>query len=94
LALVAASESLTLNYWVWSNAFRRAFSLCAVATHFARHPQSCWLDPAITDAAELQPLLDAYPAAEMLATPVSTHVNNVRNNDEGCIAPMAEQELL
>jgi putative SOS response-associated peptidase YedK len=36
-----------------------------------------WLDPAITDTAELQPLLDAYPADEMLATPVSTYVNNV-----------------
>jgi putative SOS response-associated peptidase YedK len=47
-----------------------------------------WLDPARTDAAELQPLLDAYPADEMLATPVSTHVNNVRNNDAGCIAPL------
>jgi hypothetical protein len=29
----------------------------------------------------------------MLATPVSTHVNNVRNIDEGCIAPVAEQQL-
>ena len=40
-----------------------------------------WLDPSVTDVAEIQPLLDAYPADEMLATPVSTHVNNVRNND-------------
>jgi putative SOS response-associated peptidase YedK len=53
-----------------------------------------WLDPAITDAADLQPLLDAYPAAEMFATPVSTHVNNVRNNDAACIAPIAEQQFL
>jgi putative SOS response-associated peptidase YedK len=52
-----------------------------------------WLDPAMTDAAELQPLLDAYPAEEMLATPVSTHVNNVRNIDESCIVPVAEQQL-
>jgi putative SOS response-associated peptidase YedK len=52
-----------------------------------------WLDPAVTDAAELQSLLDAYPAEEMLATPVSTHVNNVRNINEACIAPVAEQQL-
>ena len=51
-----------------------------------------WLDPSVTDLAEIQPLLDAYPADEMLGTPVSTQVNNVRNNDEGCIAP-AEQQL-
>src|SRR5688500_7056468 len=44
-----------------------------------------WLDPNQANAAELLPLLDAYPASEMVAEPVSTHVNNVRNNDEGCI---------
>jgi putative SOS response-associated peptidase YedK len=53
-----------------------------------------WLDPTLTDTAELQPLLDAYPADEMLATPVSTHVNNVRNNDAACIAQMEQQQLL
>ena len=53
-----------------------------------------WLDPALTEPGELQPLLTAYPADEMLATPVSTHVNNVRNIDEACIAPMAEHPLL
>jgi putative SOS response-associated peptidase YedK len=44
-----------------------------------------WLDPAQTDPAALQPLLDCYPADEMVAEPVTTHVNNVRNNDERCI---------
>jgi putative SOS response-associated peptidase YedK len=53
-----------------------------------------WLDPALTDPADLQPLLDAYPADEMLATPVSTHVNNVRNIDKACIAPAAQQQQL
>jgi putative SOS response-associated peptidase YedK len=50
-----------------------------------------WLDPAITDAAELQPLLDANPAEEMLATPASTHVNNMRNIDETCVLPAEQQ---
>jgi putative SOS response-associated peptidase YedK len=53
-----------------------------------------WLDPAPTDPADLQPLLDAYPADEMLATPVSTLVNNVHNSDKRCIAPMDQQQLL
>jgi putative SOS response-associated peptidase YedK len=50
-----------------------------------------WLDPSQSDVAELQPLLDPYPADEMLAEPVSTHVNNVRNEDERCIA--VQQQL-
>jgi putative SOS response-associated peptidase YedK len=44
-----------------------------------------WLDPELQDPAALQRLLDCYPAEEMVAEPVSTHVNNVRNNDEKCI---------
>jgi putative SOS response-associated peptidase YedK len=52
-----------------------------------------WLDPSQTDAAELQPLLAPYPADEMLAEPVSTRVNNVRNEDETCIAPAVQQQL-
>jgi putative SOS response-associated peptidase YedK len=52
-----------------------------------------WLDPTQSDAAELQPLLDPYPADEMLAEPVSTHVNNVRNEDEACIAPAVQQQM-
>jgi putative SOS response-associated peptidase YedK len=51
--------------------------------------ESCTIDPA-----DLQPLLDAYPADEMLATPVSTLVNNVHNSDKRCIAPMDQQQLL
>jgi putative SOS response-associated peptidase YedK len=38
-------------------------------------------------------LLAPYPADEMLAEPVSTHVNNVRNEDEACIAPTTQQQL-
>jgi putative SOS response-associated peptidase YedK len=51
-----------------------------------------WLDPELQDPAALQALLDCYPAEEMVAEPVSNHVNNVRNNDEKCIVP-AQQQL-
>jgi putative SOS response-associated peptidase YedK len=33
-------------------------------------------------------MLDCYPADEMAAEPVSTHVNNVRNNDAECVTPL------
>jgi putative SOS response-associated peptidase YedK len=38
-----------------------------------------------SDPAELQPLLDCYAADEMVAEPVTAHVNNVRNNVEKCV---------
>jgi len=48
-----------------------------------------WLDPAIQDPKELQPLLRPYPSEAMAAHPVSTHVNNPRNDDPRCVAPAA-----
>jgi putative SOS response-associated peptidase YedK len=46
-----------------------------------------WLDPAITDVAELQPLLDAYPADDLVVEPVSPRVNQVANDDPGVLEP-------
>jgi putative SOS response-associated peptidase YedK len=45
-----------------------------------------WLDPAWTTASEVVSLLRSYPAAEMQLTPVSTRVNNVRNEGPELIA--------
>ena len=47
-----------------------------------------WLDPSVA-AEAVQGLLRPYPAEEMVATPVSTRVNNVRNDDASLIAPLA-----
>lgn len=44
-----------------------------------------WLDPAFDDGAPLQPVLQRYPAELMEAYPVSTLVNNPRNETAGCI---------
>jgi putative SOS response-associated peptidase YedK len=44
-----------------------------------------WLDPAITDPAQLQHMLAACGNDELLAKPVSTHVNKVANEDPRCI---------
>ncbi len=49
-----------------------------------------WLDPAIQDAAALAHLLCPYPAAEMIAHPVSKLVNSPANNLAECIAPQPE----
>jgi len=46
-----------------------------------------WLDLTIKDAKLLEPLLRPYPSDAMIATPVSTYVNNPRHNDERCVAP-------
>ena len=48
-----------------------------------------WLDPAVQQPEQLQPLLQPYPSDAMLAYPVGTHVNNPRNEDANCIAPAA-----
>lgn len=50
-----------------------------------------WLDPQ-SGSDRLQSLLRPYPAAEMNAYPVSSQVNNPRNEDAGCIVPMASQD--
>ncbi len=48
-----------------------------------------WLDPAVQKPEQLRPLLRSYPSDAMLAYPVSTRVNNPRNEDARCIAPAA-----
>jgi putative SOS response-associated peptidase YedK len=60
----------------------------------AAEDYASWLDPATPAKAALA-LLRPYPAAAMLAYPVSTRVNNVRFDDALCIAPeSAEPSLL
>jgi putative SOS response-associated peptidase YedK len=46
-----------------------------------------WLDPGVEDAKALVPLLRPFPAAEMVAIPVSTRVNKVSENDAELIMP-------
>lgn len=46
-----------------------------------------WMNPEVKDPAELQSLLAPFPAAEMMAFPVSTLVNNPRNDSPDCVVP-------
>jgi putative SOS response-associated peptidase YedK len=48
-----------------------------------------WLDPDEQGPGQLDDLLVPYPAEEMTAYPVSTVVNNPRNESPDCIAPLA-----
>jgi putative SOS response-associated peptidase YedK len=47
-----------------------------------------WLDPGVQEIELLQSLLRPYPAAAMIAYPVSPVVNNARNDDPQCILPL------
>jgi len=47
-----------------------------------------WLDPAVQKADQVQHLLRPYQAGGMRHYPVSTHVNNPRNDDPLCIEPL------
>jgi putative SOS response-associated peptidase YedK len=47
-----------------------------------------WLDPGAQHPGEVQHLLRSYPAGDMSYYPVSTHVNNPRNEDPLCIEPL------
>jgi putative SOS response-associated peptidase YedK len=53
-------------------------------------PGECrrWLTA--SDPAELEAMLDPYPADEMVAYPVSTMVNNTASNDIACIQPLTD----
>ncbi len=57
----------------------------------APNDYNTWLDPAIEEPAQLNFLLSACPDDELVAEPVSTHVNRVANDDARCIA--AERTL-
>lgn len=50
---------------------------------------AAWLDPKNQNKERLEALLKPYPAEEMRAHPVSTRVNNVKNDDETLIDELA-----
>lgn len=46
-----------------------------------------WLDPDLTDKADIQHLLDSLPEPTLIPRVVSTRVNSVRNNGPELIEP-------
>jgi putative SOS response-associated peptidase YedK len=57
-----------------------------------RTDEATWLAPDLVDPGEIDQLLRPYPAAKMIAYPVSSAVNNVRNNRPDLIEPIAEPD--
>lgn len=55
---------------------------------------AAWLDPATTDPTEVLDLLVAAAPGPLDAYPVSTAVNNVRNNGPGLVDPLPPDEVL
>ncbi|CAG0969884.1 partial SOS response-associated protein YedK, partial [Gammaproteobacteria bacterium] len=49
-----------------------------------------WLDAGIHDPAQIQPLLKPCPSEWLQAYPVSTAVNNIRNDSEQLIRPVPQ----
>jgi putative SOS response-associated peptidase YedK len=46
-----------------------------------------WIDSAVRTPDSLNPLIKPYPAKEMAAYPVSTLVNNPKNDQAACVVP-------
>jgi putative SOS response-associated peptidase YedK len=97
----------------WVSADGEVTESCAIITQAARPPLDAihdrmplvlereawgpWLDPALTDAAALAPLLEPRSPA-LIAYPVSTYANDPRHDDPACLEPaapvaMAQQRL-
>jgi len=55
-----------------------------------RDDEGEWLDPEVTDAAQVQRFLGPYPAGEMNVVPVSRKVNNVRNDGPELLEPIED----
>ncbi|MFG0260785.1 MAG: SOS response-associated peptidase [Novipirellula sp. JB048] len=51
-----------------------------------------WLDPQERDTGALKGLLTAVPEDFLVTTPVSRHVNHVRNDDPECVRPVELKE--
>jgi putative SOS response-associated peptidase YedK len=54
----------------------------------AREDWDRWLDPELSDPAEIEKLLQPFPAEQMRAYPVSTRVNSANNDDPTLIEPL------
>ncbi|MGB7931162.1 MAG: SOS response-associated peptidase [Gammaproteobacteria bacterium] len=46
-----------------------------------------WLDPRVTDKADIMGCLNSAPSTNLLTYPVSTWVNSPKHNDDRCIQP-------
>jgi putative SOS response-associated peptidase YedK len=52
-----------------------------------------WLDPGMREVAVTSEMLKPYDARRMRCYPISTRINHVANDDEGCTAPAELAEI-
>ena len=52
-----------------------------------------WLRPGMRDAAASSELLNPYDARQMRCYLISTRINHVANDDEGCSAPLEVAQI-
>ena len=85
----------------WRDQSGKAVETCSILTTIqtlsplpsttaCQHPDSydLWLDPGMKDVSAASELLKPYDSRPMRCYPVSTRVNHVANDDEGCCRPV------
>jgi putative SOS response-associated peptidase YedK len=82
-------ESCTVLTTSASDALRPLHERMPVILRAADHAR--WLDLDLHKPEALRPLLVPYADADLIAYPVSKRVNNARNDDPRCIAPIEEE---
>jgi putative SOS response-associated peptidase YedK len=79
-------ESCTIVTTEAHEALRRIHSRMPVV--LKRDEYAEWLDPELCDAARLQPMLASRGQSGWVARAVGRRVNDVRNDDPGCLEPV------
>ena len=86
--------------WVWTCTVITTAATDEVGRIHDRMPMivepklwAAWLDPAVTDTDEVRRLLAPAMAGSMEAYPVSTAVNNVRNNGPSLVEPLPDGDI-
>jgi putative SOS response-associated peptidase YedK len=86
--------------WVWTCTVITTAATDEVGRIHDRMPMivepklwAAWLDPAVTDTDEVRRLLAPAMAGSMEAYPVSTAVNNVRNNGPSLVEPLQDGDI-
>jgi len=84
-----APEDVSGSFTIVTTAANKAMSSLhhRMPVILARDEEDVWLASDIEETEALLPLLDAFPDDRIDAFPVSTRVNNVRNNDASLLTP-------
>jgi putative SOS response-associated peptidase YedK len=84
-------ESGTILTTAANDLLRNVHDRMPVILHPADYER--WLDPDNQTGKNLDKLLCPFPAEEMQSFPVSTHVNNPRNDDPRCVEPLVQPDF-